>query len=353
MDTPPVTMRQVAREAGVSLSTVSLALRHDPRLAVATVRRVCEAAERLGYRPDPTVNALMARLRTHGETGSHGTFALLNATPFARLEADDAPAWFHTFAAFSRGIRRRAAALGYGADEFWLRAPGLTPARLAGVLHARGIRGVLLVGFGGGARPAEEWAEAWAGREVVAVGAPVGESVLAFAANDQFETTRLAVRQAWARGYRRPGLALHAHIEDLVHHRFAGGFYAALEETPGVTRLPVLALHGAEDFTATAGEWYRRHRPDVVLTHETAWLELLRGGLGVRVPEEAGLVHLDLPPGGEDWAGVAQDSAEVGAAAADLLALRLHRQELGEPPTAPRLLLPGRWVDGPTLGRLR
>lgn len=342
-------MRQVAGEAGVSPATVSLALRGDPRLAAATIRRVREVAARLGYRPDPTVNALMSRLRTHGEIGHHGTVALLNATPFARLEAANTPAWFHTFRAFAHGIRRRAASLGYVADEFWLREPGLAPSRLAGVLHARGIRAVLLVGFSGGGRPVEEWTEAWAGHEVVAVGAPVGESVLAFAANDQFETARMAVREARARGYRRPGLALHAHIEELVHHRFAGGFHAALEEAADEARLPVLALRDGDASGAAALDWYRRQRPDVVLTHETAWLGWLRDLARMHVPEQVGLIHLDLPPGGDGWAGVAQDSVEVGAAAVDLLASRLHRRELGEPPTAPRLFLPGRWVNGPTL----
>lgn len=342
-------MRQVAEAAGVSISTVSLALHHDPRLPPATIRRVLIAADQLGYRPDPTVNALMARLRAHGETSHHGTFGVLNATPFPRLESSKTPAWFHTFQAFGRGITRQTAALGYTQDEFWLQGPGLSPARLDGVLRARGIRGLLVVGLIDSARLGEEWAPALKGREIVAVGAPVGELGLPFAANDQFETARLAMRMAWARGYRRPGLALHAHIEDLIHHRFTGGFLAALEELPGAARLPMLALRGHEGFADAAGEWYRHHRPDVILTHETAWLELLRGPLGVRMPEETALIHLDLPSDESEWAGVAQDSAEVGAAAVDLLTLRLRRFDLGEPAVAPRLLLSGRWVDGPSI----
>ena len=330
---------------------VSLALRGDPRLPDATRRRIETVALRLGYRPDPTINALMSRLRLRKEVGYRGTLGLLNATPFARLEATGTPAWFHTFQAFARGIRRRAETLGYRCDEFWLRAPGLPPRRLDAVLGARGVQGLLVVGLDGGDAFDEEWAAAFAGREVVGVGAPVCEHAPAFAANDQFETARLAVRTAWAAGRRRIGLALHAQIEDLVHHRFTGGFLAALEELPAAERLPLLALHGEADFRPAAREWFLRHRPDVVLTHEAAWLDLLRGELGSRVPEETALVHLDLPPGETEWAGVSQDSAEVGAAAVDLLALRLRREELGEPPPTPRLFLPGRWVNGPSLPR--
>jgi AraC-like DNA-binding protein len=42
----------VAREAGVSQSTVSRALRGDPRVREETRRRVDEAARRLGYVPN-------------------------------------------------------------------------------------------------------------------------------------------------------------------------------------------------------------------------------------------------------------------------------------------------------------
>jgi len=48
-----VTIRDVAREAGVAVSTVSYALNGKAVLSEQTKRRVWEAAERLGYRPRP------------------------------------------------------------------------------------------------------------------------------------------------------------------------------------------------------------------------------------------------------------------------------------------------------------
>jgi len=49
-----VTIRDVAREAGVAVSTVSYALNGNVSLREKTRKRVLEAAERLGYRPRPT-----------------------------------------------------------------------------------------------------------------------------------------------------------------------------------------------------------------------------------------------------------------------------------------------------------
>ena len=44
-----VTLRAVAREAGISIGTVSMALSRDPRVAESTRERVAAAAVRLGY----------------------------------------------------------------------------------------------------------------------------------------------------------------------------------------------------------------------------------------------------------------------------------------------------------------
>ena len=57
-DSKRVTLRDVAREAGVSAPQASLALNGQGRVAASTTRRVREAAERLGYRPNPVARAL-------------------------------------------------------------------------------------------------------------------------------------------------------------------------------------------------------------------------------------------------------------------------------------------------------
>ncbi|WP_277211780.1 LacI family DNA-binding transcriptional regulator [Isoptericola croceus] len=67
---PPVTLRDVAREAGVGLATASRALDPDSRYVAKDVRaRVLETAERLGYRPNTSARATT--------TGSTPTIAVL------------------------------------------------------------------------------------------------------------------------------------------------------------------------------------------------------------------------------------------------------------------------------------
>lgn len=56
-----VLLHDVARAAGVSLSTASRALRHDPRISVATRRSVRKTARELGYIPNVAARSLRAK----------------------------------------------------------------------------------------------------------------------------------------------------------------------------------------------------------------------------------------------------------------------------------------------------
>ncbi|WP_169712203.1 LacI family DNA-binding transcriptional regulator [Paracoccus contaminans] len=55
---PPVTLRDVAAEVGVDVSTVSRVLQNKGRVADATRSRIIEAAGRLGYKVNPIARAL-------------------------------------------------------------------------------------------------------------------------------------------------------------------------------------------------------------------------------------------------------------------------------------------------------
>lgn len=103
-----VTMAQIAAAAGVARATVSYALRGDTKIPMDTTARVRAAAERLGYRPNPRVAALMTHIRrarpvTQGERIAfvwvHTTRAESQADPFLR----------RVFG----GAKARAEALGY------------------------------------------------------------------------------------------------------------------------------------------------------------------------------------------------------------------------------------------------
>lgn len=90
-----VTVHDVARAAGVSISTVSRALAAPDRVAAATRDRVTAAARELGYRPNRAASVLRA-----GRTGAFGLVVPDLANPY--------------FAAVAKGAQARARQRGLG-----------------------------------------------------------------------------------------------------------------------------------------------------------------------------------------------------------------------------------------------
>ena len=64
MNRPRVTLAAIAAQAGVHVTTVSLALRNSPRLPIATRDRIRKLADELGYAPDPMLQALVAYIKS-------------------------------------------------------------------------------------------------------------------------------------------------------------------------------------------------------------------------------------------------------------------------------------------------
>lgn len=76
-----ITVRDVAAQVGVSHTTVSLALRGDPRIPPGTRKRVRLAANRLGYRRDAMLSTLMTHLRSMRVHPVHATLGFVAAWP--------------------------------------------------------------------------------------------------------------------------------------------------------------------------------------------------------------------------------------------------------------------------------
>lgn len=336
-------MSTIAKRAGVSKNTVSLALRHDPQIPAETRARVEKIAAELGYAKNPVVAQLMSELRKAAPAGARRTFALLNANQDPRAFTRHP-----TIPAYVEGCRRRAAAHGYALDEFWLHDPELYGEQLNRVLRARGIRGALVVGLMRENRLPPRFSVTWQNHAVVVTGVRTREPTLNFACVDHHELVIEAMEQARQLGYRRPGLVLEGAIDRLVDGRFGAGFWAAQQSLPESDRTPAFFdVETARAEPARFDAWYRANRPDVILTLHTVVREWLEAA-GPRAPRDIGLIQLELRRGCEDWAGMDQHNDLTGEAAVDMLVSLLHGAEIGLP-SAPRATLIGAsWRAGKT-----
>lgn len=134
-----VTMAELAKGLNLSTSTVSRALRGDRRIGLETRERVAKAAEKLGYRPNPMVSALMSARKNSKDSGEAGTIALITDYQGENSWRDkDVCRWEY------EGICQRADEMGYRVEEFAMADFHYDGQRINRTLLSRGIRGVLL-----------------------------------------------------------------------------------------------------------------------------------------------------------------------------------------------------------------
>ncbi|MCC5849357.1 MAG: LacI family DNA-binding transcriptional regulator [Verrucomicrobia bacterium] len=123
-------LQTIADEAGVSRTTVSLALRNHPRISVATKTRIRRIAFRQGYRPSPELSRLMNIVRTQRFT-DHVT-----VLGFLHDESLDPR--------ILKILSRAGDLRGYRLDPFPLKNTPRAARRLDKILQTRGIEGLVI-----------------------------------------------------------------------------------------------------------------------------------------------------------------------------------------------------------------
>lgn len=320
-----VTINDVARRAGVSISTVSHALSGARPISEPTKRRIMEAIAELGYRPNKLATSLVSR---RSET---------IAVVASRLEA------FGPVRSVI-GIEQQAGDLGYQLLLNLLHVPDdPNPSLVLDDLVARRVDGIIWA--------ASEIGEnrAWVCPErlkhlppIVFLGKP-REGVTTVSV-DNAEGARLVTQHLIDQGRRKIGV-----IAGPLNFRAASERYSGWEETlirAGLEADPLRVVEG--DWTAAGGARAARtllaQAPDIdaIFAHND---QMALGALsalaesGRRVPDDIALVGFDNTPESEFFqpplTTVATNMTEVGRTAV----LELHRlieaKLQGQDPGAP------------------
>jgi LacI family transcriptional regulator len=336
-----LTMSDLAKAAGVSKMTVSLALRGHEKISAATRERIRALAEKMGYRPNPLVQTLMANLRSTRPANYHSTIAWITAFPTRDGWSSH---WVHNL--YYQGAVARAAALGYKIETFWALAPRMTGAALTRMLRARGIRGLIIPPV---ATPGTRLDIDWSHFSCATIGYSFTEPRLHRAAANLREGMTRALAECERRGFKRIGFALPANTDERVNHSWLAGYLAWQQFIPAKDRLPVMLAPGRlED---PLPKWLGAHRPDVIISPNFEFLKWLPA-LGKRIPEDIGLVTLSRAHNVPDTAhisGISQNDYTIGQAAVDLVVSQLQHNETGVPVHPRVVLTDGSWSDGQTI----
>lgn len=325
------TLQQVAEAAGVSMMTVSRALRNHPEIAAATRDRIVALADQLGYRPDPFVSRAMSRARRGRSRAAAEPLAVV--WPHALTPEDRANPRRQRLLT---GVRERAAILGMTPQEFELDDRRVTPERLSRTLFNRGVRALLLLpAF---PYPSGEPAFKWEHFTAATLGSGPMADRLHRASHDHFEAMREVIARLASFGLQRPAALLSAELDDFVHRRHSAAF---LSYAPGK---PSSALRRDADQIIAApakfARWFRDGGFDSLIVQHEPPREILAQ---LRLPPRA-LASLHWKPD-TAGSGIDQMPENVAAAAIDIIMGQLNRNERGLPSHPRTLLVPGEWRE--------
>jgi DNA-binding LacI/PurR family transcriptional regulator len=350
-DTPNrVTLKDVARAVGVSLATVSLAMRDDPRIPEARRKQVKEAAESMGYCANPAATMLAHFKRASTVPPVQAAMAWINAWP----KPKQLRVW-RDFDLYWQGAARAAQKFGYRLEEFFLNET-ISPRRLQEILLARNIRGVLIPPHGHvfGAGPALNWtAFDWDQFSVVRFGHTIDLEIHSVT-SDQTGNGMMAFNKILERGYKRI-----AFVGRADQARFFGaGFLWAQSQMPEDLRLPMFLFPERQDQARTHDpkqqqrltSWLKKTKPEAIFYDFNALPAMLHKA-GYRVPEDIGLASTTVLDPGEQVvdAGLDQNSEEIGRVAVLVVLSQINDNARGMPPITRQVLVRGRWIDGASL----
>lgn len=337
-----VSLREIAKEMGVSVATVSLALRNHPRISEPMRERVHQVAEEMGYKPNPMITSLMAQMRGGRSNEAGSVLGWINNHPNAKV--------FHRKDSFNHGLlvgaRQRAEQLGYRLEEFHLKAVGMTSRRLKQILHTQAIRGVIIPPL---PQAKGHLSLNWDEYASVAIGYSMLRPDIHRVSPNHYYNIRLAFRELVHLGRRRIGLALFCNhtrttnTDDRLDQRWSASTLVHQQTLPAKERVPILKYTDGDEKRFLA--WFERHRVEAIVGNTTVPVTMLEAA-GYVQGKDFIFVQLDwAPERAEDTvAGVNQRERQVGAAAVDLLTSQINRNETGIPEVPKLIEIPGAWV---------
>lgn len=337
----PPTLREIARRAGVSHTTVSLSLRNHPSIPEDTRNRVRRLADELGYRSNVLVSALMSQVRLKQHKSGPEIVGFLTGGP----TADE---WKHHSASvgFYDGARRRALQLGMRVEPFWLGPGGAAAAATCRTLQARAIRGNLITPF---PAPVYKHELDWDRLICVGLGYVFNQHAMHRATHNHFRGSFVAFDELHRLGYRRIGLMLDCDQNSRVRYNWLGGYLAAQHTAGGAQLEPLLAA--GSDNRAAVKAWVKRARPDAVIGFGPKQFLALEEA-GYHIPLDVAFAALDVAQTTldhvEEVTGINQNLPLIGATAIDILASQLYHNELGLPQRPVFSMIEGYWVAGRT-----
>lgn len=336
------TLKLIADLLGISRMTVSRALREGTSVDPELRAKVRETAREFGYQPDTRISQVMSAIRKSQAPHYRETLAFV---------------WTHgaqkggssLFNEEFEGARHRVQQLGYKLDEFRMTEESLNGGSLSRILQSRGIRGALIAPSGV-ERAHPHIRLDWKRFCCVLLGQSFANAGLARVQHDHYFGCVLALRRLKRLNYKRIGLIM-SHSMDERSGRVLRSAFQSFHPMSFVEAEKLIYTSDAYDPKALK-KWVTREKPEVIVANFEEGFPQAKQ-VALNAPATTGLAALNWSTDRPEIAGIDQHRAVIGQQAADLLLLRLQGNQFGLDPLAPSIKVPGSWVDGASLRRVR
>ncbi len=350
-----VTLHDIARRAGVSSATVSMALRDSPRIANKTRERIRKIAEELRYAPNAHASSLV-RLRDGKSESYRATIAFYDVHHEPEEWRQIPKLRFSHAGAFER-----AESLGYKLERFWAFEPEISGERMSDILLARGIKGILLYGYPGWQAPVKAWPLRWEDFSTVMMVFNVRHTSFHQVGWDPYEALVIAMKELVSAGHRDIGLAVSDQCNEEVDFRYRAAFDAMHRQLgikrsiPHFDKNPInRPEHGNSDpsnLKLPFLQWYEKYKPTAILVTDPIFHQWLTQA-HIAIPDTVSVAFLECDSQTSELGGISIEASSIGSRAIELLAGQLVHSKVGIPESPTIVTIRPRWSPGKTVSAL-
>ncbi|MBK1877681.1 LacI family DNA-binding transcriptional regulator [Pelagicoccus mobilis] len=324
---PRTTISDIAKEAGVSKATVSMALRGMPEISSKTRDRVKSIADELGYRADPSLSKIAA-LRWKNRVAQEG--ARIALIEYAREESLS-----HDNESLIEGARQKANALGYEFETHTVRTQREL-STISRILYHRGVDGVALVAMND-----EKLRDAFNWDSFSCVSIRDSETVcLVDSVDTDVKTEMVQVVEAIrSTSHRRVGLVLSGDKNSIANDFARKGILEGLMYSSFGANCTYCVLFRDEASSEEVRAWVEQNELEVVVGYDDSVYDALAG-------VDVGFLSLKTDGRDGQIAGVRDESVRVGVTGIDHLDRLIRFGTRGRLAETTCYHVAGNWIPG-------
>jgi LacI family transcriptional regulator len=333
-----ITLRQIASDVGCSVITVSRALRNLPNVRPDLKAQIAARAKEVGYRPDPSLAALVSyRPNLRGRPIQANLAVLIPKGRGAEYKTNP-----HS-RVLAAALEENATQLGYHLEFFELGGSSSGTR----ILRSRGVRGLIIP------PTFEAFPDSFDGwpyfTGVQILGYQKTNLLNAISRNEHLDMTRI-MSEVLERNFKRPAFLMRVTTSTPRFSVKRAIFEMAVREL-GLKNPAQMEFFYPSDcaWDAPFERWLSKARPDVLVTDTLDWSIEMLESKGIRIPQDCSLISTNITETSSRLSGLMQDHSNQALNCMKLLHSQLIHGEFGLPELPLTINVQGVWHPGQTL----